>query len=287
MNKALLSWTKSAVFGRLALGFLAISTLSGLALIPTYDIAHPYASLEAITAGIPWAWFMRTIHWFTSQMLLVTTALHLAEVVLARHERRLDSGKWWRATSSLGLIVLALISGFLMRGDLEALSAGRIASTLFGSLPWLGERVRAFVFGGERLSMSTIALHHVGTFTVLTWIVTFEHGRRALPDARSLVLAGATAFVFAALVTLPLGPSPDEAAAETLLGPWYLLGLQGMVRDLPPLSAWLLAAAVVLSVGTLHRFAESRRPRLLILTFVGALLLANVVWGVAFVWGAP
>ncbi|OIP36799.1 MAG: hypothetical protein AUK47_14640 [Deltaproteobacteria bacterium CG2_30_63_29] len=285
MTRVLPGWLKSGVFGRLALGFLALSTLSGLALVPTYDPAAPYASLEAITAGLPWAWFMRALHWFTSQALLVTTALHLLEVVLAKRERRLEPGPWWRASASLVLIVLALFSGFLMRGDLEAVSASRIASAISLSLPWLGASLRGFLFGGEHPTVGVIAMHHAGTFTVLLWIVTYEHGGRALPDARSVVLAGASALVFAALATLPLGPAPNEVAAEPLLGPWYFLGLQGMVRDLPPLSVWLLGAAMMASLGTLHHFAESRRPRQLFLAFVAVVLLANLVWGVAFIWG--
>ena len=83
----------SGDFGRLALGFLAVSALSGLALVPFYSPAHALESLERIHGGIPWGFFLRALHAFSSFGLLVTTAVHLVQVVARRTERQLPSAR--------------------------------------------------------------------------------------------------------------------------------------------------------------------------------------------------
>ena len=64
---------------------------------------------------------------------------------------------------------------------------------------------------------------------------------------------------------MPLGPPPGAPPGATaiLLGPWYLLGLQGALVDLPVPSAWLAPLLLVLLLG-LVRHADGRARRLLL-----------------------
>ncbi len=63
-------------------------------------------------------------------------------------------------------------------------------------------------------------------------------------------------------------------AARILLGPWYLLGLQGALVDLPIPSAWLAPLLLALLLGLL-RHADGRARRLL-LVLTGAWVTAWV-----------
>ena len=260
----------SGDFGRLAFGFLAVSILSGLALVPFFSPTHALESLERLQGGLPWGFFLRALHAFSSFGLLVTTLLHLVQVLARRTERQLSAGAWWRSVLLFPLTFLALLSGFVLRGDAPAVEALPVWSRIAETVPFIGpELARVFlgVFPGD---VGAISLHHAGTFALLLWLITAEHGRRLVPDARSLVLAGLVTAALAGAVPLPLGPPPGATAggaARILLGPWYLLGLQGALVDLPVSAAWLGPLLFVLGLG-LVRHAEARARRLLLVLAV-------------------
>src|SRR5450759_842321 len=60
----------SGDLGRLAFGFLTVSTLSGLALVPFFSPAHALESLERLHGGMPWGFFLRALHAFSTSPLL-------------------------------------------------------------------------------------------------------------------------------------------------------------------------------------------------------------------------
>jgi ubiquinol-cytochrome c reductase cytochrome b subunit len=255
----------SGDFGRLAFGFLAVSVLSGLALVPFFSPAHALESLERLHGGMPWGFFLRALHAFSSFGLLVTTAVHLVQVLARRTERQLSAGSWWRSVLLLPLTILALLSGFVLRGDAAAAEALPVWSRIAETVPFLGSELQRLLLGVIPGDLGAIALHHAGTFTLLLWLITVEHGRRLVPDARALILAGLVSAALAGAVPLPLGPPPGAPPGATaiLLGPWYLLGLQGALVDLPVPSAWLAPLLLVLLLG-LVRHADGRARRLLL-----------------------
>jgi Cytochrome b/b6/petB len=255
----------SGDFGRLAFGFLAVSVLSGLALVPFFSPAHALESLERLHGGTPWGFFLRALHGYSSFGVLVTTAAHLVQVLARRTERQLSAGSWWRSVLLLPLTILALLSGFVLRGDAAAAEALPVWSRIAETVPFLGPELARLLLGVIPGDLGAISLHHAGTFTLLLWLITAEHGRRLVPDARGLVLAGLVSAALAGAVPLPLGPPPGvpPGAARILLGPWYLLGLQGALVDLPVPSAWLAPLLLVLLLGFV-RGADGRARRLLL-----------------------
>jgi hypothetical protein len=255
----------SGDFGRLAFGFLAVSALSGLALVPFFSPAHALESLERLHGGIPWGFFLRSLHAFSSFGLLLTTVAHLVQVLARRTERQLAAGAWWRSVLLLPMTFLALLSGFVLRGDAAAAEALPVWSRIAETVPFLGPELARLLLGVNPGDLGAISLHHAGTFTLLLWLITVEHGRRLVPDARSMVLAGLVSAALAGAVPLSLGPPPGAppGAARILLGPWYLLGLQGALVDLPVPSAWLAPLLLVLLLGFV-RGADGRARRLLL-----------------------
>jgi hypothetical protein len=265
----------SGDFGRLAFGFLAVSALSGLALVPFFSPAHALESLERLQGGIPWGFFLRALHAFSSFGLLVTTLSHLIQVLARRTERQISAASWWRSVLLLPLTILALLSGFVLRGDASAVEALPVWSRIAETVPFLGPELARFLLGVMPGDLGAISLHHAGTFTLLLWLITAEHGRRLVPDARSLVLAGLVSAALAGAVPLPLGPPPGASpggAGRILLGPWYFLGLQGALVDLPASAAWFGPLLLVLALGLL-RHADGR-ARGLLLALTGAFVAA-------------
>jgi len=267
--------SSSGDFGRLAFGFLAVSALSGLALVPFFSPAHALESLERLHGGMPWGFFLRALHAFSSFGLLVTTVAHLVQVLARRTERQISAGAWWRSVLLLPLTILALLSGFVLRGDSAAAEALPVWSRIAETVPFLGPELQRLLLGVIPGDLGAISLHHAGTFTLLLWLITAEHGRRFVPDARSLVFAGLVSAALAGTVPLPLGPPPGASpggAGRILLGPWYLLGLQGALVDLPVPAAWLGPLLFVLLLGIVR--GTDGRARRLLLVLAGAWVAA-------------
>jgi hypothetical protein len=267
----------SGAFGRLSFGFLAISVLSGIALAPFWSPAHALESVESLQGGLRWGFLLRALHAYSSFGLLVTAAAHLVQVVAKRTERQLSRALWWRSALLLPLAVAALLGGFVLRGDAEAAAALAIWRRITESIPLAGPELSRFLLGTAAGDLGAVALHHAGTFALLLWLLTSEHGGRILPDARSAVLAGLVSMALAGAVPLPLGPPPGAVLAgappRLLLGPWYLLGLQGALVDLPVSVGWLGPLAPVILLG-LVRHAPEKLRRVLV-----ALLAA---WAAAY-----
>jgi Cytochrome b/b6/petB len=253
----------SGGFGRLSFGFLAVSVLSGVLLVPFYTPAAAWGSLEKIQGGLAWGFFLRAVHAYASFGVLVATAAHAVQVLAARTERQLPAGVWWRSVLLLPMTVTALLGGFVLRGDAEAVAALAIWRRILESLPFAGAEITRLFLGSVPGDLGAIALHHAGTLTLLLWLFTAEHGGHLLPDARGTVLAALVSLALAGTVPLPLG-APPAAAPAHLLGPWSLLGLQGALIDLPVVTGWLAPLVLVLLIGTV-RHVEGRVRSLVVM----------------------
>jgi hypothetical protein len=263
-------------WGALSLGFLAVTIVSGVALVPLYRPEEALASVEAIQAGLPWAWMVRAVHAVAALGFLLSTLIHLWDAVRRGGLDRVPPGVWWRSTLLLPIAIAGMLTGFLLRGDAEALAAMAIGRGVLESVPGIGEGLATLLLGPAGAGFGPVALHHAGTFTVLPWLLSIEHGRRVWPDARSWVTALAGSVAIAGLVPVPLGPA--DAAGASLLGPWYLLGLQGMLLDLPIASAWIVPIAFLLGVGGLAHVQGRRRT--VVLAGLGCVAAAWVGWTV-------
>ena len=258
----------SGGFGRLSFGFLAVSVLSGTLLVPFYTPAAAGESLEKIQSGLAWGFVLRAVHAYASFGVLVATAAHAVQVLAARTERQLPAGVWWRSVLLLPVTVAALLGGFVLRGDAEAVAALAIWRRILESLPLAGAEIARLFLGSVPGDLGAVALHHAGTLTLLLWLFTAEHAGRFIPDARGAVLAALVSLALAGTVPLPLG-APPAAAPAHLLGPWSLLGLQGALGYLAPAAGWLLPLVFVLLLG-LVRHAEGRVRRALLATLAAS-----------------
>lgn len=268
----------SGNLGRLSFGFLLVAVVSGVALSSLYRAGDPLGSVEEIEGAIPWGFFLRALHAVSSWGLLAATAGHLWQVVAKRTEARLPAAVWWRSVLLLPLAVAALLGGFVLRGDAGAVAALEVWRRILESVPFAGPELARLLLGASPPDLGAVLLHHAGAFTLLLWLLTAEHAGRLLPDSRPAVLATLVSVALAGTFPIGLGAPPGAIApgdrAPLLLGPWYLLGLQGMLVDLPAAAGWLAPLVFVLLLGLLRHAPQ--RPRAAV---VVALLAALAAYG--------
>ncbi len=276
-----LSWG----LGGMAAVLVGLLFLTGILLLLAYQPStdHAYNSILILTREVPFGLWVRNIHHWSANLLVVIAFLHLLRVVLTGafgQGRRLN---WVIGLLLLFLLLASNFTGYLLPWDQLAYWAVTICTSMLGYIPVCGLWLQELFRGGAEIGPATLAnffVLHVafvpGTlFILLLWhfwlvrraggLVQVQHDEQAITNRvpttpHLIVREAAVGLVLIAFVVLlsilwdtPLleqanpGMSPNPAKA-----PWYFLGFQELLLHLHPVFAvfvWpLLGAAALLSV---------------------------------------
>ncbi|MDX1962277.1 MAG: cytochrome b N-terminal domain-containing protein [Pirellulales bacterium] len=169
--------------------------VTGLFLWMAYSPSRTTAweSVYYIQHELAGGWFLRGLHHFTAQAMVVLLALHLLQVVIDGAYRAPREVNFWLGLV-LMLITLALaLTGYLLPWDQKGYWATIVATNLSGLSPGVGPEVQTLVVGGSDYGQFTLtrffALHAgvlpallVG-FLVLHVALFRKHGIHA-PDPK-------------------------------------------------------------------------------------------------------
>ena len=259
-------------WGGTALISLYISIVSGIVLALHYDFKEAFYSLTTIELIVPYGAFWRSLHYYSSQLFLLLSLLHLS-MVLWKKSADMKRSAWVRLCLSLPAAILLLFTGYVLRGDATGEAAGMIAEHICLSIPLIGEALNALFFDLGPTGLRKIYVHHVIGLVVLGGITVWPHLRQYRAAVHNhLVLI---------LMTLALAAglhAPIEASRFGLLfiaGPWFFLGLQELLRSLPTFVAGVLIPLI--PVVLLCALPWQGRARSLSLLLI-------ILWLCAYVW---
>lgn len=250
-------WRRIPPLGMVALAAFVVCAVTGIMLVPVYKPDAPLDSLALLLLKNPAGSFVRSLHYWAAQAFLVCTLAHIVDHLLRRSETNVQFGVWLRLALTVPVVLGAMLSGFLLRGDTTTLQALQVLRTMLTLVPLVGAGMSRLLTGSGQ-DLFTVYLHHACTATLVIWLVTIDHSRRIMPSARALwwILPGVL------LPALFLVPALEWRAAAVEKGPWYLIGLQELLHWLPQpqLAVWLLAAGLVL-LAVLPRLPLTLRSR--------------------------
>ena len=235
------------------------------------SVHQAYASVLILTREVPFGLWVRNIHHWSANLLVVAAVLHLLRVALTGafgQGRRLN---WVVGLFLLFLLLSANFTGYLLPWDQLAYWAVTICTSMLGYIPICGPWLVELFRGGSEVGGPTLAnffVLHVafipGSLFVLMlwhfWLVRRAGGLvqvkkdeqipvdrvPTVPDlvvreaAFGLVLI-AFVLILAIVWDAPLleqanpGMSPNPAKA-----PWYFLGFQELLLHLHPVFATLV-----------------------------------------------
>lgn len=129
--------------------FLAfvVLTITGVILLFYYQPGDKaFASLSEIDSALPYGGLIRSLHFWSGQMMVISVFFHMIRVVWSKAYRPLSELNWITGVVLLGLTVILDYSGYLLRGGQESGAASSIGQTLLKTLPG-GKGLAAIFFG--------------------------------------------------------------------------------------------------------------------------------------------
>ena len=230
-------------FGTLALSMFGMVLLSGIILAVPFDVSSPYLSVSNLMIGNPWAALTRNIHYWSSQFFLILSLIHLYDHFHAKDKIGLKPGVAIRLSLGVLIIFLAMISGFLLKGDADSQQARLILQTLAERIPLIGKSL-AYSLLGNTESYQLIYVHHIATFTVFIGIIMVEHSRKFWPSALDFVISFFSVLALSIFFSAPLHDNMNP----TVKGPWYFVGFQEILHWLshPEWSLLIFLAILIL-----------------------------------------
>jgi quinol-cytochrome oxidoreductase complex cytochrome b subunit len=270
-----------------------LTALTGLMLMfyyqPTQTGAH--ASLAFIDSVVAYGRFVRAMHYWAAQAMVIATVLHMARVVFTGGYRPPRDVNWLIGLALLVITLLWDFSGYVLRYDADSIWALLVGTNLVKELPGVGQLLYILIVGGQTLNTETIlrfyvwhvfglALIGLGGIGYHLWRIHVDGGL-SRPDwiagrARQFVPRDAVFFrdiIIALIVTgglallsmaapPPLGPvaNLNQVGQETTPAPWIFLAIQQMLRYFPPLWAgWIIPLTGLAGLAALAWF-DRRGP---------------------------
>ncbi len=245
-----------AVF--LSLILLVTGLLEMFYYIPTPDQAA--LSIQTLTFLVPFGGLVRNLHYWSAQLLVVVTIVHLLRVIFTGSyapPRRLNY------LLGMGLLLLAILldfSGYVLRWD-EGIHWALVTGTnLLKTIPLVGKGFYTILVGGTQPGPATLIRFyawHIFGLTIAAGIFGVWHifrvrrdGGIAVPppvyrqdqirisrfelvrrEVLAMLLAGTGLLLLATFAPAPLAASITASSnVETARAPWFFLWVQQLLR---------------------------------------------------------
>ncbi|MBU0665033.1 MAG: cytochrome b N-terminal domain-containing protein [Proteobacteria bacterium] len=267
---------RTVKWGEWSLIALFISVLSGILVAFQYDPATPLYSAGSLDLLVPFGDYFRSLHFYSSQLFFLLTLVHLWAIF--ERAETYSRSQWIRLTATLPVALLILFTGYILRADSTGASAGLIAENIITAIPGVGKTFNDLLFSITDDGMKRVYVNHVIGFGIVWGILIWEHLRKYRTSFWNHPLLTAIILLCCLLTSAPF--EPEKLGVFHISGPWFFLGLQELLRFLPPLLAGVIfPSTLLLALFFLQRHNRYYYPRLLsfILGWLGTYTLLTVI----------
>lgn len=272
------------VFGSALLAIFTVQVATGLLLMATYtpSVTGAWSSVFFIQHEVAGGWFVRGLHAYGAQAMVVVLGMHLLQVSLYGAYKKPREVTWWFGLALLGVVQGLALTGYLLPWDQKGYWATKVATNIAGTIPVVGPAMQTLVVGGIEYGQSTLTRFYVlhvgllpltlGLLTVVHVALMRRHGvtppagadlnkrGRFYPEqvAMDMLFSVLVIGAVAVLTTITHGghlDAPADPAADYPPRPeWYFLFLFQLLKYLPG-SMELLGTVVLPGVAMGFLFA--------------------------------
>ncbi len=241
-------------------------------------------SVQTLTYLVPFGGFIRNLHYWSAQLLLIVSAIHLLRVIFTAAYR---SPRRFNYLLGLGLFVLSILldfTGYILRWDKDICYPLLTGTNLLKTIPLIGNFLHGLALGGgEACSTGLLRFYiwHIFGLTIAAVILMVWHAFRvrrdggvAVPppqlrtdssrisrnklvrrEVLAMLVVGILLILLSSFVPAPIAAamqstpaSIGEAASRSAKAPWFFLWVQQMLKWGDPFIFGILVPVGILLV---------------------------------------
>ncbi|MEW6467689.1 MAG: 4Fe-4S binding protein [Bacteroidota bacterium] len=252
--------------GALTVFSLAIALVTGIYLFLFFKIdpREAYSSTQSISEQ--WlGGLMRSLHRYSSDLLILLSILHLVHMLVTGKFRR--SVSWLSGIGTLWIMWVIGLTGFMLVWDHKSKLLGILTSKLLAFLPIFPDSITGGFMMNDTSSLAgyfrMILFAHLA-LSVFVFILLWIHVKhlakpRLIPSKYLMAITG-----FALLLACLLFPVFSDPSAESSIAPhsvtfdlYYLPGFY-LMKSFSPAMNWMFILLFIVAISVL---ACIRRPR--------------------------
>lgn len=161
------SW--SYVFGSGALVLFLVQLATGVALAVYYtpSATDAWASVAYIEREVTMGALVRGIHHHAAGGMIIIVALHMLQTFVFGAYKAPREMNWLSGVALLGLMLAFALTGYLLPWDQTGYWATKVATSIAGTVPVVGEATQRFLQGGNDYGTLTLTRFYVVHVVIL------------------------------------------------------------------------------------------------------------------------
>ena len=168
------------VWGSTLIFTFSLQLITGFFLWTVYSPSTQTAweSLYFIQYEMQLGWFVRGLHHYTAQAMILLLAAHLVQVVWAGAYRAPRELNWWLGVILLLLVLGLSLTGYLLPWDEKGYWATQTSTKIMGLSPLIGSALQKLLVGGVTYGHQTLTRFfalHAGLLPALLILVLVAH----------------------------------------------------------------------------------------------------------------
>lgn len=235
---------------------MVISILTGILLCFYYNPGfEQFKSVQEITYSIHFGWFIRMLHYISSQVCIIAIIFHAFDVTKKEH-LLLTRTESIKLSLSILMLYACSFTGYILKADQEGLLALYISQNLLEKIP-LGSIFKKIFLGGGN-SFLHVYTYHCFVLPILICYLLKEHIKSAKINFRATGLVILISMLYYKFF-VHLHDIPLNVVVLQVYAPWYFWGLQFFLTHINE----TMLTAFVSAVLILYLFVSNLRRSIL------------------------
>ena len=149
--------------GGAILFLIGLQVITGILLSIHYTptVEKAFQSVEFLTTQVDYGWFIRSLHKWTSNLILIFAFLHLITVFWSGAYRNPRELTWISGLVLFGAVLAVCFFGYLLPWTDLSYSATSIAIQIIKKVPWIGNAIVNILQGGSEFTPRILTVFYV------------------------------------------------------------------------------------------------------------------------------
>lgn len=178
----------SYVFGSILLFLFSLQAVTGIIMSTYYSASttDAWGSVYFIQEQVTFGWFVRGLHSVGSSAMVVLCGVHILQVFIFGAYKKPRELNWITGLVMLFVVLGFGLTGYLLPWDQKGYWATRVATSIMGTSPVIGEYLQTLIQGGKdygNLTLTRFSTIHMmvlpitlGLFAVIHVYLFRQHG---------------------------------------------------------------------------------------------------------------